>query len=165
MQDAYRSGDPYLRFARKAGAVPGDATKKTHPMERDQFKVVTLGVLFGLSADGIARKLCVAPCRGRELFQMHRETFPRFWQWSDQVQDEAMLTSKLQTVFGWCVHVGLDPNPRSLRNFPMQGNGAEMLRLACCLATEQGINVRAPVHDAFLVEGPAAGIEAIVART
>ena len=35
----------------------------------------------------------------------------------------------------------------------MQANGAEMLRLACCLATERGVNVCAPVHDALLVEG------------
>src|SRR5262249_21446194 len=53
----------------------------------------------------------------------------------------------------------------SLRNFPMQANGAEMMRLACCLATERGIVVCAPVHDALLVEGPADGIEEVVART
>src|SRR5262249_59241758 len=40
--------------------------------------------------------------------------------------------------FGWKVHVGPKANARSLANFPMQGNGAEMLRLACCLATERG---------------------------
>ena len=34
----------------------------------------------------------------------------------------------------------------------MQANGAEMLRLACCLATERGIPVCAPVHDAILIE-------------
>ena len=33
----------------------------------------------------------------------------------------------------------------------MQANGAEMLRLACCLATERGIEVCAPVHDAVLI--------------
>ena len=165
MQDAYRSGDPYLFFAKKAGRVPGDATKKTHPTERDQFKVVMLGVLYGLSADGIARKLCVPPCYGRELLQTHRETFRRFWQWSDAIEVQAILSGKLQTVFGWTVHVGADVNPRSLRNFPMQGNGAEMLRLACCLATERGINVCAPVHDALLVEGHADDIEAIVGLT
>lgn len=165
MQDAYRSGDPYLYLARRAGAVPADATKKTHPAEREQFKVVSLGVLYGLSADGLARKLNVPPSRGRELLRMHQQTFRRFWAWSDQVEAEGMLTGRLRTVFGWTVHVGPDANPRSLRNFPMQGNGAEMLRLACCLATERGIVVCAPVHDALLVEGPADGIEEVVQAT
>jgi DNA polymerase-1 len=33
----------------------------------------------------------------------------------------------------------------------MQANGAEMMRLAACLTTERGIEVGAPVHDAFLI--------------
>jgi len=42
-------------------------------------------------------------------------------------------------------------------------NGAEMLRLACCLATEQGIEVCAPVHDAVLICAPLNRLEADVA--
>ena len=67
----------------------------------------------------------------------------------------AVLTGRIETVFGWRLHVGAEFNPRSLMNFPMQANGAEMLRLACCLATERGIAVCAPVHDALLIEAPA----------
>ena len=47
----------------------------------------------------------------------------------------------------------------------MQASGAERLRLACCLATERGIRVCAPVHDALLVEGPVSEIEDVVAGT
>jgi DNA polymerase I-like protein with 3'-5' exonuclease and polymerase domains len=47
----------------------------------------------------------------------------------------------------------------------MQSNGAEMLRLACCLATERGVSVCAPVHDALLVEAPASEIKDAVAET
>jgi hypothetical protein len=165
MQDAYTSGDFYLTFAKMAGAVPAGATKQSHGAEREQFKTVALGVLYGLSAEGLARKLNVSPCRGRELLRMHQGTFRDFWVWSDRVEMEAMLTNRLRTVFGWAVHVGRDANPRSLRNFPMQANGAEMMRLACCLATERGIMVCAPVHDALLVEGPADRIEDVVVQT
>jgi hypothetical protein len=165
MRDAYTSGDFYLTFARMAGAVPADATKQSHAAEREQFKTVALGVLYGLSADGLARKLGVPPCRGRELLRMHQETFRDFWAWSDRVEMEAMLSGRLRTVFGWTVHVGRDANPRSLRNFPMQANGAEMLRLACCLATERGLTVCAPVHDALLVEGTVDDIGRVVDRT
>lgn len=61
--------------------------------------------------------------------------------------------------------MGPDANSRSLRNFPAQANGAEMLRLACSYAVERGINVIAPVHDALLVEGPEGEIDEVVART
>jgi DNA polymerase-1 len=74
--------------------------------------------------------------------------------WSDAAVDHAMSQSSLLTVFGWTIHIGAESNPRSLRNFPMQGNGAEMLRLACCLATERSIEVCAPVHDAVLICAP-----------
>jgi hypothetical protein len=165
MQEAYVSGDFYLTFAKMAGAVPAGGTKKTHAAQRDQFKTVALGVLYGLSAEGLARKLGVAPCRGRELLQLHQRTFRDFWHWSERVEMEGMATNRLQAAFGWTVHVGPDANPRSLRNFPMQANGAEMMRLACCLATERGVAVCCPVHDALLVEGPADGIEAVVRET
>ncbi|HJZ53632.1 MAG TPA: DNA polymerase [Gemmataceae bacterium] len=159
MMEAYTSGDFYLTFAKMAGAVPADATKHTHGRERDQFKTVALGVLYGLSADGLSRKLGVPPCRGRELLGLHQRTFRRFWEWSDAIEERAILTGELRTVFGWTVQVGADVNPRSLRNFPMQGNGAEMMRLAACLATERGIGVCCPVHDAFLIESAADEIE------
>jgi hypothetical protein len=29
-----------------------------------------------------------------------------------------------------------------------------MLRLACCLATERGIEICAPIHDAVMIEAP-----------
>ncbi len=47
----------------------------------------------------------------------------------------------------------------------MQGNGAEMLRLACCLAVERGIHVCAPVHDALLIQAPLDELDDAVAAT
>src|SRR3546814_11682887 len=95
---------------------------------------------------------------------MHRRTYPDFWRWSDAALDFALTQRRLWTVFGWSIHVEGKVNARSLRNFPMQANGAEMLRLACCLATEEGIRVVAPVHDAVLIEAPVDGLDAETAR-
>jgi hypothetical protein len=47
----------------------------------------------------------------------------------------------------------------------MQSNASEMLRLACCLATERGIRVCCPIHDALLVEGTADNIDEVVSQT
>ena len=47
----------------------------------------------------------------------------------------------------------------------MQANGAEMLRLACCLAVEQGVAVCAPIHDSLLVEGDIGEISDVVITT
>jgi hypothetical protein len=165
MQECYRAGDFYLTFARMAGAVPAGATKESHGEVREQFKVVSLGVLYGLTEWGIARKLGVPAAEGRELLRMHRTTFRRFWRWIEDVEAAAWLYGTMRTVFGWRLHVTANTKPNTLRNYPCQANGAEMMRLAACLATERGIEVCAPVHDALLVEGPARLINDIVART
>lgn len=162
MQEAYRSGDPYLAFARQAGAVPADATKQSHAAEREQFKACVLAVQYGMQEESLARRIQRPPVYARELLKMHRRTYRKFWEWSDGVRDHAQATRKLWTVFGWTLHVDDRANGRSLCNFPMQANGAEMLRLACCLATEAGIRVVAPVHDALLIEAP---LDELSART
>ena len=46
MMEAYRSGDPYLAFAKQAGAAPTCATKGTHKEVRDQFKSTVLAVQY-----------------------------------------------------------------------------------------------------------------------
>ena len=155
---------PISTFAKQAGAVPPDATKDTHKRERELFKACALAVQYGMEAESLARRIGQPPIVARDLLRAHRETYRTFWRWSDAAVDHAMLRGSLHTVFGWHVHAGENANPRSLRNFPMQANGAEMLRLACCLATERGIEVCAPVHDAVLICAPLERLEADVAR-
>ena len=164
MQAAYLSGDPYLEFAKQAGAVPADATKQSHGPTRELFKQCALAVAYGMEAEGLARRIGQPPIVARDLLRAHHETYRRFWAWSDAAVDRAMLTGSLQTAFGWPIHIGENPNPRSLRNFPMQANGAEMLRLAACFATEQGIEVCALIHDAVLIAAPLDRLEADAAR-
>ena len=118
-----------------------------------------------MGPESLSRSLDQPTGDARELLRLHRQTYPVFWRWSEAAVNHAMLRGWLQTVFGWRVQVGPRANPRSLANFPMQANGAEMLRLACCLATECGVIVCAPVHDALLVEGPADEIQGVVAET
>jgi hypothetical protein len=160
----YAGGDPYLAFARRIGAVPPDATKATHAKEREQFKTCCgLGAMYGAGPGTLANTLGVPLYRAKDWLRRHRELYPDYWRWSDRVVDEAHLAGRLRTVFGWTLHLGPEVKPTTLRNFPMQANGAEMLRLACCLATERGLTVCCPVHDALLIEADLADIDAAVA--
>jgi DNA polymerase I len=127
MQTAYQSGDPYLTFAKQAGAVPADATKETHGPQRELFKVCALAVQYGMEAQSLALRIGQPPVVAMDLLRAHRETYRTFWRWSDAALDHAMLTGALHTVFGWHVRVDEASNPRSLRNFPMQSNARK-----CC---------------------------------
>jgi hypothetical protein len=165
MIEAYNSGDPYLEFARQAGAIPKGATKESHKTERNLFKACALAVQYGMGEKSLANRIGSTVIIAKELLRLHRETYQAFWQWSDSVLDYAMLNGKLWTVFGWKIHLDSTPNPRSLRNFPMQANGAEMLRIACFFAVEKGIKVCAPVHDAILIEAPAGELKDTISQT
>lgn len=155
MITAYESGDPYLTFCRQTGLVPEGATKETHPEMRAAGKVVQLGTLFGLEAQGLADKIGRPVEDGRRLLELHRRTYPRFWRWSAGAVDRAMLTGVITTTFGWPFRVsGERPNPRTLRNFGCQANGGEMMRLAAIRATEAGLQIAAPVHDGLLLLAP-----------
>jgi DNA polymerase-1 len=165
MMDAYLSGDPYLAFAKQAGAVPADATKDTHGAERELYKQCVLGLQYGMGEQALADRINQPLIVARALIQSHREVYRKFWRWSDAAMDHAILFGSISTVFGWHVHAGENVNPRFLRNFPMQANGAEMLRIACCLATERGIEVVAPVHDAVMICAPLERLEADITIT
>ncbi len=133
-----------------------------HRIATDTGAAVVVG---GRALTAEIRQQMAYSAYARELLRLHQATYPRNWRWSQAAVDHAMLRGYLWTVFGWRVQVGAESNPRSLANFPMQANGAEMLRLACCLATERGISVCCPIHDALLIEADADEIETAAAAT
>ena len=63
-----------------------------------------------------------------------------------------MLERRMETQFGWPLYLSTSPNKRTLYNFPMQGNGAEMLRLAAWRLCEAGIVPNMLIHDGILLE-------------
>ena len=114
MLAAYASGDPYLAFAKQAGAVPQDATKHSHSAQRDQFKACVLAVQYGMGPDALAARIGQPPVVARDLLRKHQETYRTFWAWSDAAVDYAMSRSSLHTVFGWTIHIGAECEPAFL---------------------------------------------------
>jgi hypothetical protein len=163
--EAVKSGDPYLAFAVRAGLCPPDATKDSHRSIRDTCKTCVLGVNYGMGAATLASRAGVSEIDAEHLLRAMAATFPRFTEWSQEVVDIGNLSGRLATVFGWLVHVCNSTRPTTLRNFPMQANAAEMLRVACCLATEHGVEVCAPIHDALMIQATAEEIDHVIAVT
>ena len=165
MLDMYLSGDPYLAFAKRVGAVPSWATKTSHAEVRDKYKVMLLATQYGMAAETLAGRLGVSTFEAHEMLNQHRELFAQYWAWSDDWVQHALQTGIMRTAFGWTCRTGiLELNERSIRNWPIQATGADILRIACILAARHGIKILAPVHDAVLIEAPIERIEADVAR-
>ena len=146
--------DPYMTFARHAKLAPSDATKHSHPEIRNACKVVVLGLNYGMGADFIALQAGITIAHARELIALHKQTYSVFWKWSDAMVNIALLSRNMRTVFGWPRRLIGGERVTSIRNFPMQANGAEMMRIAAIGAMRAGIEVCAPVHDAFLIAAP-----------
>lgn len=156
MMAAYETGDPYMAFAVMAAAAPAQATAATHRDIRERFKACVLGVQYGMGAATLARITGLSLSAAQLLMTQHRSMFGTYWNWSSAVENDALLNQQMSSVFGWRMGIGPETVPGLIRNFPMQANGAEMLRLACCVATERGIRLCAPLHDAVIIETPKA---------
>ena len=162
---AYESGDPYIAFAIQAGLAPPEATKESHKDIRNRCKSVVLGTNYGMSAYGVAQAAKIHVLEAKSLLQKHRETYKKFWSWADNNKETGLLGLKLQTDFGWSIKVeGGIVKANTFLNWPMQANGAEMMRIACVLAVERGLQLCAPIHDALLIESSNDQIDADVTK-
>jgi DNA polymerase-1 len=164
MLDAYAS-DPYLDFAISFGAAPLGATKKSHCEVRERFKIMLLAAQYCMGPVSLAALLGISTIEASEMLKHHKMLFARYWQWSDQWLHRALSSGQMRTVFGWTYYLDRQDDEPSIRNWPIQSHGAEILRIGCILAMRRGIALLAPIHDAVLIEAPLGQIDAAVART
>ena len=116
------------------------------------MKALQLGINYGMGVPSLAKGLDRHPVIASNLIELHRRAHPRFWAWREEVVQSAMLARRCETTFGWSLHLTTSPNKRTLYNFPVQGGGAEMLRLAAWRLCEAGLIPNMLVHDGILFE-------------
>jgi DNA polymerase I len=151
----YRAGDVYYALARSSGLTVDPNQQhwvKHNPDMRQRMKSLQLGINYGMGVQSLAKGLDRHPLVASALIENHHRVHPRFWQWREQQVQAAMLERRIETVLGWPLHITTSPNRRTLYNFPMQGNGAEMLRLTAWRLCEVGIVPCMLVHDGILLE-------------
>jgi DNA polymerase I len=164
MIDGVVSGDPHLRFAVSARLAPPDATDRTHPEIRDQCKKCVLGQLFGQTPWGLAATLRISMLEARELHARHVALHPTFHRWREDIVASAQFAGRIETVFGWRQRVDEHVSKRTLMNFVCQANGAEMLRIAMIGATEAGLEICGPLHDALLLQARLEDLDDAISR-
>ena len=164
MMEAYLSEDCYITFGIQAGLLPSDATKETHGEMRGLLKITCLSTQYGIGYYALAERLDRAEIVARNLLASYRKVYKVYWAWAENRISRSYQYNRQSTVFGWLHTFKERPRVNSVRNFPIQANASEMLRLGACLMTENGIQVCAPVHDAYLIMAPENRIEADAAR-
>jgi DNA polymerase I-like protein with 3'-5' exonuclease and polymerase domains len=126
-------------------------------------KTIVLGIGYGMGAESMAVRAGISVAEARTLLALHRHTYRKFWQWADSTIATALFAGEMTTRFGWRRRILDNPNVRSIQNWPVQSHGAEMMRAAAIAATEVGLAIAAPIHDAFLLLAPLAQLDADVA--
>jgi hypothetical protein len=155
LMQAYREGDVYYAFARDAGLTSDPDQKHwkdANPSQRQRMKALQLAILYGMGVPSLAKGINQHPYIASTLIERHRRLYPRFWEWREAQVQQAMLDRRIESVFGWPLHISTSPNKRTLYNFGAQANGAEMLRLAAWRLCEAGIVPSMLIHDGILLE-------------
>ena len=153
MVEAYASGDPYLYFSKKAGAVPPDGTKSDYSEERKMFKATTLGLQYGMRSKSLATKLSVDMGRvvsereAEKLIKLHQKVYPKYWKWLDVIERQYKI-KPLVMLDGWMMFKD-NKSKLSVLNAPTQGNAQAILRVATRKAHQRGVRIISPLHDAL----------------
>ncbi|RLF59222.1 MAG: DNA polymerase I [Thermoplasmata archaeon] len=153
LKKAYVSGDPYLTFAKAAGAIPKDGTKKTHPDIREKYKICMLALNYGMATKTFAKQAGISISEAKLMVKIHKKKYEKYWDWSSNFIDNGKLSGLVKTRYNWYYQTK-NAKDRTLMNWPMQSHGADILRLAISICIDNGIKVIAPVHDAILIEAP-----------
>jgi DNA polymerase I-like protein with 3'-5' exonuclease and polymerase domains len=167
MWEVYATGDPHLATAKWFGLAPPDATRESHEAEREMCKALNFGVLYGMTAHGLSIRAGISIMTAENLIAQHHARFPDCRRWMERNVDKALLGYPLTTWGGWTLCYppmsGANALARTAQNYLVQANAAEMMRYAAILATESGISVCCPIHDAFLIEASAEEIHDVEA--
>jgi len=151
MVDAYDTGDVYLQFGKDSGMIPKDATKESHPVERQKCKTTVLGISYLMSKVGLAAQLNCDEEDAQDLIYSFEDTYCKLTEYRDKIQEDYIIDGRIKLPDGWSMFSD-NANERSIGNAPIQGFGSCILRKAIQLCQDAGLKVILPLHDALYIE-------------
>ena len=150
---AVEDGDPYIYTARLVKAVPQGATKKSNPVERNNYKTTLLACLYRQGPKNMSTRMGINIDYGTDYQVKIKNTYQEYFIFIKKLVDKTLIKGFCSTKYGFRYYLkpGADYNPRTFYNFPIQAHGSEMLRLALVNLVEAGIEVNALIHDGIIV--------------
>ncbi|MBI1339291.1 DNA polymerase I [bacterium] len=176
LRNAFLNGvDIHAMTASEMFGVPVEGMD---PMVRRRAKAINFGIIYGISAFGLARQLSIPRDEAGAYIKSYFEKFPGIRAYMDTYKDFAREHGFVETVFGrkcWLPQIrATNPAERNFAerqaiNAPLQGSAADiikraMIRMPGALA-DAGLRARMllQVHDELLFEAPAEEAEATMA--
>ncbi|WP_298913116.1 DNA polymerase I [uncultured Algimonas sp.] len=138
------------------------------PDIRRQAKAINFGIIYGISAFGLAKNTGVDRGTAADFIKTYFEKFPGIRAYMDETKAEARERGYVTTLFGRKCHIGgiRERNPqrrafaeRQAINAPIQGTAADimrraMIRMPGAIHAVEGARMLLQVHDELVFEVP-----------
>ncbi len=175
--DAFSRGEDIHRAT--AAEVFGVSTDEVSDEQRRNAKAINFGLIYGMSAFGLARQLHLGRKEAQQYIDLYFERYPGVLRYMDETRVLASEKGYVETLFGRRLHLpeinarnGMrrQAAERTAINAPMQGTAADIIKRAM-IAVDQYLSSSAvdakmimQVHDELVLEVAPADLETVQAE-
>ena len=147
------------------------------PMVRRNAKAINFGIIYGISAFGLARNLGIERGEAGAYIKAYFERYPAIKQYMDETKAFAHEAGFVETIFGRRIYLsGIKDKNQAVRGFaerqsinaPIQGAAADiikraMIRVPAALQKKKlSSTMLLQVHDELLFEAPAGEVDELI---
>ena len=155
--------------AMTASEVFGVPIEGMDPSIRRQAKAINFGIIYGISAFGLARQLGIGNAEAKQFIDTYFERFPGIRTYMEETKDFCRRHGYVETIFGRRCHIASINDKNGMRrsfgeraaiNAPIQGAAADVIRRAMIkmpdALKEAGLEAKMllQVHDELVFEVP-----------
>ena len=180
---AHISGDAALLLAfhdnmdvhrATAAEIFGVGTDVVTSEQRRYAKVINFGLIYGMSAYGLARALSIDNTAAKNYIERYFDRYPGVKLYMERTRQSAKADGYVETVFGRRLYLPEINSPNGPRragaeraaiNAPMQGTAADLIKLSMVKVQQvlddekRGTKMIMQVHDELVFEVPEAEVE------
>jgi DNA polymerase-1 len=159
-----------------AAEVLGMALDAVTPEQRRSAKAINFGLIYGMSAFGLARQLGIDRGAAQQYVDLYFARYPGVKRYMDETRERAKSQGFVETVFGRRLYLPEIRSrnramqqyaERSAINAPMQGTAADLIKLAMiavddwCRSRRDAARLIMQVHDELVLEVRQDAVEAV----
>jgi DNA polymerase-1 len=172
--EAFQAGEDIHQTT--AATVFGVAPMLVNPDQRRAAKVINFGIIYGMSAWGLANNLGISPAEAGEFIEAYFAQYPRVKEYVESTLESAQQEGKVETLYGrarWLPELtsrnhNLRENAKRMAiNARIQGTAADLQKLAMirvqdrlCRDVPEAL-LLLTVHDELVLETPAGVVEEV----
>ncbi|MCF7482180.1 DNA polymerase I [Vibrio sp. J1-1] len=164
--DAFRDGKDI--HAATAAEIMGVGIEQVSSEQRRRAKAVNFGLIYGMSAFGLAKQLGIPRGEAQTYMDKYFERYPGVMQYMEDTRSAAADQGYVETIFGRRLHLPEIKSRNGMRrkaaeraaiNAPMQGTAADIIKKAMLLVDQwiqaEGdgrVKLLMQVHDELVFE-------------